>query len=521
MEAIKNFQETSHVILADITRHKGNSVGLIQQVDRYASGYRTAEIAWYVRPDQEYFLRDRTDLIVVEQGNYEGRNRAQRVSDWILELSQNGAAGHVFHVLSYDNWVLQAAGSLGGRNIRVEAKYMMDIRTRQYDGFRSAAPGPIVYQTDLRPLTFQEAAGLVQEVLRRGGHTSPATALPAAKLRPAMVALDTRAAKNPMDPESARLITSLIEAGRRQGWLGYTVVNGQSGWERVWLETGPATTPSLGRRPSQLRATNDRHFTAGVPDAPTRGSFLGNFSETAPSLLSRAEPEEPNRTDITVVEYPTASESGEDVRLTLRPEVAPPADSSREKPRKKDLYLLKLRERGIGSPVVPREHLYAAVEEVLAKDAAGGITAGRLKTLARERARQTAATAGYDREQNWEAISDCFFRMLVLAEVLLMADGNTPVREGIGSQCSQVCSLRSDFRDRCEAALLEHIIREVEVTQSDYFSLGLALYQRGDPTGTPRDELTERIDALLTLLQKEGRVELVNGLFVADKGFQG
>jgi hypothetical protein len=110
---------------------------------------------------------------------------------------------------------------------------------------------------------------------------------------------------------------------------------------------------------------------------------------------------------------------------------------------------------------------------------------------------------------NWEAISVCILNMLLCSGVLLN-DENNPLNAEIGGQSGNVVKLHPEFRDKSEAYLVFHIIKKMgDVLTSDKTNIGLALYQRGEGKDrVPVEDLIGRVDALLTMLLRTGKVEV-------------
>lgn len=163
-----------------------------------------------------------------------------------------------------------------------------------------------------------------------------------------------------------------------------------------------------------------------------------------------------------------------------------------------------LRAARIGSPSIPRQHIFDALEAILA----GGdtkLTTSHLMARAREDAERAAKLAGYCKEQNWQAITDCVLNSMLEAGVLLGPGGN-PIPRRIGVYSAVVEAVHKDFRQRSEAVMVERILKGLnDVTYNDCYSIGLALYQQGKANAVSREDLLRKVDSLLVQLESEGR----------------
>lgn len=143
-------------------------------------------------------------------------------------------AGNIFHVLSYDRFVLSAANAINGSSLIVISHHLADISKAAGHGLQQKSDlQPTQFNTQTNGLSLSEAIALAKEVLRQGRHTSSATALHQKDLRPRM---GQKAAKIQGDTQSASLITRIVQSGMSEGWLRReSRGSGQSGYEFIWL----------------------------------------------------------------------------------------------------------------------------------------------------------------------------------------------------------------------------------------------------------------------------------------------
>ena len=465
---------SGHTFIVDLTRHEGDSQSLIDSVDRHIkSKYPAAKVTWFARPDQVRFLENDAD--VVESNRFESTVVAD-VKRLILTMSRDVAEGTVFHVLTYDRWVLEAAASLNASSLFVVPTHMNNVKD-DFDGTRHAAPRPIFEAPSSEGLSVESAILLTKRILRSGGHTSPRTALTLAKLRPKMVLLDRRARKNPLNLNSVQLINRVVAEGEKQGWL------------RQSRDYGPGTEFIWFSEPQDAVPIQSEDYAPEIHESPDEKSV--------PPLPEQALSSTPGdgRSQLELV---TQREPVEDLSSNAIPSL-----DSQKKQRKTELMESKLRERGIGSPALVRRYLFDAVEEIVNL---GSISTAQLITKTKDLAQQKYKDEGNTQTQNWTAIANCFFRMLLSADVLLREDGST-IRLGVGGYSSMVSKLVPNFRDLCEMVLLETIIKKMpHLNHSDLYELGLSIYHGGKDRGMPREAIVERTDFLLDSLQKGNRI---------------
>lgn len=500
-----NVQHVLHTFVVDMMKHLGDSQGLISSVNRYvASHFPGAKVAWYARPDQEYLLHNSNVRIDRSYDNSEAS--AFNIREWILEMSRDGHAGSIFHVFSYDSGVLDAANSLNQLAIVVIPSHMNFLRRAGNWGTTAIRNQPLIQQPIQGPLSADEAISLAQRVLRRGGHTSVQTGLRKTRLRPAMISLDPRARKNFADPLSVRLVSFVVEDGLTKGWLEQHW-DGKEGDEVIWLknEGEMNSTPVI----SSLTVTNHpsvvRPIESIADGVDTDTSYStgvdASFVEPSPEVISAL-------TENAAPPAQTVKASEPQTNVDEAKDAAP------KKEYRSDLMERVLRNRRIGSPAIPRKHLFDAVEEILKEDSDVQWTVVKLTDEARERAIKAAEKGGYTRPQNWYAISGCFMRMMVAAGALIKSDG-TPISPGLKTASTVVKEPAPAFRDRCEAFLVEYIIKEMgDVTVEDDYQLGLCLFQQGGQDPKPRSEMVGRVSFLLGLLEEEERIEEVEGRIV-------
>lgn len=475
-------QSPRHYFIVDLTKYQGSVWSAIDSVKRYVSSrYEAYGIGWFARPEHATYLSD-TDQKKILTGLPDATERVSAMKNWILQLSQNGAAGSMFHVLSVDGLLLAEIADLNGSSLSVATHHLVSVIKHGTGGARAAMPPPRSSPLESNALTLPEAIALAKRVLIKGGHFSEDTALHQPKLRTLMIELDERARRNNASLFSVELIKHIVNDGLQKGWLGQLKHHQVQGYEYVWLK----------------ERNDETAMTATHVAAPAE---------------SRASP--PAQSAVTATPSTPSSATQASTRVIQLTRVeAPAADGVAKGPAKPEglamTYQSKLSKKRIGSPVQPRDFLYDALEQIVSSLEGRTIPVSELISQACSKAISDAAAAGYKRQQKWESISDCFQNMLLSAGVLVDAKGN-PIFDRIGARSAAVAGMSPQLRDRCEALLVETIIREmgsVEYTDWHCYNLGLALYQRGGDNPTPRSWLVGRIDSLLKILEDEGRIEI-------------
>jgi hypothetical protein len=437
------------VFVIDVTQHQGDSRAAIEFVRSYVtSRHAAARIAWCTRPDQSSLLGD-SEIAFEATGDI--GNVPDAISNWISRSSQNGEAGSVFYTVSYDVRVLAAVAALNGANLIVVPMHMNNVRTEMLG--MPAARRPMHFNrasAALGPcLSVDDAVVLAKRVLREGGHTSQNCSLPQSKLRERMSFVDGRARKNPLDASSVTMIKSVVDRGLEEGWLKRYRLSGLSGSERIWL----AEQSEKVERQSVAEAA-----ASNVVGPLARG--LPDPDDTSPQVEKKRE----------------RSEQSEDV----------------------------LRKEKIGTSARLRNLLFAAVEGALAKG--GPIVTSDLMVASRKSAAETAKAGGYDFAK-WPQTTECFFRMLAKAGVLL-GENDQPIPSAVGFYSAKVKMIHPEFRFRSEMLLVEKIVRGLsDPTVDDRYSIGLAIYRQGKDNAVDREELIRRVDDLLAALAREVRIE--------------
>src|ERR1017187_5471847 len=167
-----------------------------------------------------------------------------------------------------------------------------------------------------------------------------------------------------------------------------------------------------------------------------------------------------------------------------------------------------LRSRGIGSPPAVRPMCFDAIQDIMSKKGKSLLSSAHLMRQSREQVVKQWTPSEAGKSPNWEAISVCILNMLLASGALIGDDG--PLNDAIGGQSGNVVKLHPEFRDQSEAHLVFHIIEKMgDVTTSDRSNIGLALFQRGGGKDkVPIEDLICRVDTLLTMLQKVGKIDV-------------
>lgn len=483
----------AHFFVADITRHLGDSSNLVNAILTQVSSYGDVGVEWYVRSDQRPHLPANSSVFVESHDE----DLAKRLEGRLVSLSQNGAAGSIFHVFSYDRFVLGAASALNGPNLCVV--------THHLGGIRAIGQGP--QPLGLRPphsfevrLDMPEAMLLAKRVLKQGQHTSRESALHQKDLRPRMARIDVRALKNAADPLSNSLITHVVRTGLNEGWLaresrGY----GQTGYEYIWLvEEGQKSF-----RPSAPIPPIDN------PAAPVVDVSLSHLNVPEPLVIRPAE-----------------SETGPRVQADASGElVSPPAPDLTYEVKHSDKRSSKysvspskqmediLRELHIGTHPKTRKLLFDSFKNVLA-GTHEGFPLPKLRADALAAAIVAAGSIYTDKD--WKTASRCFLSMMIGGGALIGRDGQR-ISKGPRALAAIAIALDENYRLRAEAFLIECIIRARSgLRDSEAFSAGLALYQTGAVDPTPDYEIETFVAQILELLLNECRIKFDGERYVVN-----
>lgn len=386
--------------VVDIRRNRGDSRLVIDLVRRFCSGFPGATVEWLVRPDQAHLLP--SDHILGQGGQFDVSWTA-RIRDRLIQLAQSDMTGGSLWVLSYDNMMLSEAQNLRLANFNVSYKHLSELikgasvaRPRFESawvplGMTNAVSG------DSRTLSPTEASALAKEVLRRGQHRSPETALAQKDLRPQMGAIDGRAMKRVGDPASETLITNIVDAGLQEAWLRrFRRVPDKTGTEALYLvEVEMQSAPPV-------EAANV------LPPAPY-------FITPVVADSSTAVAERGQTTSIVREQEPLAAE----VNLARR-----------KFPNRATAFEALLQKARFGSLPETRELFFNVIEQILGERSGNSPLLAELFAEAGKRAQAKAAEDGYASEKNWTVAKRCIQRLMLWAGVLVGEKG--PIEDKIG-----------------------------------------------------------------------------------------
>lgn len=438
---------SKRMLVIDSTGHIGDVRNLLASVEGHRCKFSDCGLAWVANPEQVPLLKE-TDLIRIADDQ---STPESIVCDWVTEMSQNGHAGSVFHVLTYRTSVLKAAAALNSDDRLVIPEHLGGLKDARRGLPTPLAPHPSVMMGPV-PMTVDEAVDLAKKVLATGGHLTPETAMHQPRLRLKMAEIEPRARRLVEDRRTWNLIRDVVDRGRQEGWLQQER-RGGNGFEYVWL------TPAS--------------VVIGPPNSPPKADDAKDSAKPA---------------------GPIAPVAGSDKPVSAMEAV--------------------LRAERIGSPPVPRKFIFDAVEEVLSTVNGTPQTLAALMREVCARAQKLASEVGYDREQKWSAICECVFRAMLQAQVLRTDAGPIPAGIGSHSaRPTGLAADFRDRTLALMAERVIQKIGGLKLT--DAFLLGLMLFQQGKGNAVPREELLARIDQVLKLLLEENRIQVTEaGLIV-------
>jgi hypothetical protein len=454
-----------NVFLIDMTEHRGLEQSAISSVQAYAADYNPEIVDWFKLPHHV-----RPDIGIggkVFSGLETGSQLWPQIRQRIAELSGNGFAGSVFHVISYDPYVLAEARKLNRPDLILRTGPLAVLLTKWRT---SLPPSPAYGRTELyRPqvsspmLPISEALELTKRVLKKYGHTSKQSALLQVQLRPLLVREDPRAKKNPLDRNSSRLVANIVTEGIRTGSIGQYDIENIPGTERIWLVEGQA----------------DTHQAKTAPPLPiTQQAAL--VSETSQAFV---EAQPPTETPTTHALPLAATERTVDLRHV-------------EDKQYTERTIAALKGAGIYTPKPQRDALFNALRGCLP----AGTEAKTLLKLKREI--RAAAIEAQPEFLFWHPVTDKLVGLLLGARVL-RNDANKPVGAGMFAKGSLVSGFDEPLEDRCEAFMLETAITRLgDVRENRKLPVAHALFWEDGKSD--RDSVEERLEHVLMLL--EGRV---------------
>jgi hypothetical protein len=495
--------------IVDIRRHRGNSNPLIGAVGRYCSAQGAVVVEWLVRPDQAHLLQG---LPVIGQADPFDSSWVTRVCERVVQFSydtqKGGPNGDRLWVLTYDNMLIARVHLLKEQGNPVEAVHFAELKNAGISTYRQFAESSAPYASpntsvspsntrfvppalDVRSLTVEEALQLALEVLRRGGHASPQTALPQKELRPLMTRLDPRAAKRLGDQASEALIHNLVDRGLQEGCLKrFRRVPEKTGTEAMYLveESFTAGSRAPDREPP-------------VPESVPADSVLNETPQDLSSEKALHTAAAASSHSDTATNTNTSSPTG-----SAETSAVVSADSVAGKRRKhpnraSDDFEPILSGARIGSIPETRDRLFDALAALFGDSERKPILITDLFTKASGLAQEKANNEGYVQERKWPIAVRCIRRLMLRAGVLVGED-NAPLTDTIGVNTKHVASLDSDFRTKCEALLVEQIIDKAGGINydDDLFYVGLTLFRRGIEKPVSPDELIARTDFILQSL---------------------
>lgn len=160
-----------------------------------------------------------------------------------------------------------------------------------------------------------------------------------------------------------------------------------------------------------------------------------------------------------------------------------------------------------------RDLLFRAVRQEMTwrKESQSAVMLARFAREIEALGREWGPAAGVE-SNNWHMPIKAVINTMIRAGVLLDIDGE-PIAAGVGANAAAIASVDDNFENRCEAFLVEFLIRRLgDVTVRDHRALAHALLRQFDPN-VPMDDLEDHIAVLISRL--EGKITLTeDGLYV-------
>jgi hypothetical protein len=425
-----------HVFLLDITRHGGPVQTMVGSARALFSSFQPAVVEWISLADQSVHPLAGEEVGVVPSPASARAYIENRIN--LLSVADE----YTFHVFSYDSAVLNRAGVLNTPSRVVCPVHLVMLDQEHKGPPRPFTASQIITRNESTigahpgALKSSEAAELAKRVLSKHGHVSKETALKQTRLRKLMSDEDPRAEKRLGDPQSVKLITYLVSAGLRDGWLEQGTIDGKSGTEVLWLRSAkplPESLPSLSAPATSV---------AGVP----------------------------------VVATQVTTDKGQ---------------------RRTDQIIQCLKDAGIYAAKDIRDYIFKAAHAKVASSTPA-LSLAQLKRKTLVAAEEAAVSAGVS-FKFWYVATESVFKLMLLAAVLV-DENNLTVMLGARARLAKVTAIRPDFVSTCELFLLQYVLNKLQdITERDCTALAHALFKEA-PSKTTRDKMLDQVDQLFEKL---------------------
>src|SRR5436190_4401629 len=143
-----------NVFLVDMTEHRGLEQSAMRSVQAYASECNPELIDWFKLSRQ--VQPELAKAGKVFSGLEIGPQLWPQIRQRILELSSNGYAGCLFHMISYDPYILTEARNLSRPDLVIRSTPLAVLLTKYRTSFGTARYGDVRYS---RP-PFNQPVGL-------------------------------------------------------------------------------------------------------------------------------------------------------------------------------------------------------------------------------------------------------------------------------------------------------------------------------------------------------------------------
>lgn len=417
---------------------------------------------WFSRADLRSHLGNEEVILETPTSDDPSNKEVAPILDWISNAASNGFAGSDFRVLTYDTNLMRQVTRLESASLSIVPLHIRNFVSDNVHGpVETHRPMPVatvpVTATLQGPeMTLDQAAKTAMNAMIKNGITSPLRAVPMAQFR-ALLEREDPAASKLRAPHL--LMSSVARRCDELGWLTRDV-----------RKQGNGTETYMYLRPEALTNLVAAPVLAAAPRAAT----------AVPATKVVADGETTNDKSETIV-YEIA-------------------------------WMEKvLKDLGVYCPPVYRQQFFTAVQEILAtpnNQTTLPVLRKQALDIVRQRMPAIPNKNPVEQDKYWHIISSAFMKNALLAGVLHDASGR-PIPTGIGKDSTLIAGCDPNIRDRCEAYLVELIVKAMPqgCIFLNFNRLSLSLWQQGGSNPVPTEKLQGDLDRLLSMLVNEQRIK--------------